>query len=431
MKDFLQTVMITTLEMICCKIFFEAFLKRKVYEKKYKNEIVLTMLIVSISIVAAIQKSQNIFRVLIIIILIIMAMGMLYAGKFIQIVFCSLGFYGILVAIDIITLITIQYLIPDKSDIILQDPIRTTVLALICKTTLSICVIILNRKFKKEGEFFLISDLEWLRFLFFPLLTITSMLFFIMDKQQDDKYVLIISFGLILGNFLVFYMIKDIVYREKRMQEILVGQERTKNQTAMYLQMNEDYKEQRTKIHEFKNHMSCMNGLLELKEYEKATEYVARINKTWINEINYILTNHAIVNSVLNQKFKYAKGKGIPIIVKINDLEHLKMEDEDIVTLLANLLDNAIEAVDKIEGRENRIKFRMIYKDERLNICVRNPIVDSICEVDGRMITTKKDKRIHGIGMRNIKNVVQKYKGEMIYNCSNNYFTITIIIDNI
>ncbi|MDD3206664.1 MAG: GHKL domain-containing protein [Lachnospiraceae bacterium] len=431
MKDFLQTVMITTLEMICCKIFFEAFLKRKVYEKKYKNEIVLTMLIVSISIVAAIQKSQNIFRVLIIIILIIMAMRMLYAGKFIQIVFCSLGFYGILVAIDIITLITIQYLIPDKSDIILQDPIRTTVLALICKTTLFICVIILNRKFKKEGEFFLISDLEWLRFLFFPLLTITSMLFFIMDKQQDDKYVLIISFGLILGNFLVFYMIKDIVYREKRMQEILVGQERTKNQTAMYLQMNEDYKEQRTKIHEFKNHMSCMNGLLELKEYEKATEYVARINKTWINEINYILTNHAIVNSVLNQKFKYAKGKGIPIIVKINDLEHLKMEDEDIVTLLANLLDNAIEAVDKIEGRENRIKFRMIYKDERLNICVRNPIVDSICEVDGRMITTKKDKRIHGIGMRNIKNVVQKYKGEMIYNCSNNYFTITIIIDNI
>lgn len=431
MKDFLQTVMITTLEMICCKIFFEAFLKRKVYEKKYKNEIVLTMLIVSISIVAAIQKSQNIFRVLIIIILIIMAMRMLYAGKFIQIVFCSLGFYGILVAIDIITLITIQYLIPDKSDIILQDPIRTTVLALICKTTLFICVIILNRKFKKEGEFFLISDLEWLRFLFFPLLTITSMLFFIMDKQQDDKYVLIISFGLILGNFLVFYMIKDIVYREKRMQEILVGQERTKNQTAMYLQMNEDYKEQRTKIHEFKNHMSCMNGLLELKEYEKATEYVARINKTWINEINYILTNHAIVNSVLNQKFKYAKGKGIPIIVKINDLEHLKMEDEDIVTLLANLLDNAIEAVDKIEGRENRIKFRMIYKDERLNICVRNPIADSICEIDGRMITTKKDKRIHGIGMRNIKNVVQKYKGEMIYNCSNNYFTITIIIDNI
>ena len=335
---------------------------------------------------------------------------MLYAGKFIQIVFCSLGFYGILVAIDIITLITIQYLIPDKSDIILQDPIRTTVLALICKTTLFICVIILNRKFKKEGEFFLISDLEWLRFLFFPLLTITSMLFFIMDKQQDDKYVLIISFGLILGNFLVFYMIKDIVYREKRMQEILVGQERTKNQTAMYLQMNEDYKEQRTKIHEFKNHMSCMNGLLELKEYEKATEYVARINKTWINEINYILTNHAIVNSVLNQKFKYAKGKGIPIIVKINDLEHLKMEDEDIVTLLANLLDNAIEAVDKIEGRENRIKFRMIYKDERLNICVRNPIVDSICEVDGRMITTKKDKRIHGIGMRNIKNVVQNIR---------------------
>ena len=431
MKDFLQTVMITTLEMICCKIFFEAFLKRKVYEKKYKNEIVLTMLIVSISIVAAIQKSQNIFRVLIIIILIIMAMRMLYAGKFIQIVFCSLGFYGILVAIDIITLITIQYLIPDKSDIILQDPIRTTVLALICKTTLFICAIILNRKFKKEGEFFLISDLEWLRFLFFPLLTITSMLFFIMDKQQDDKYVLIISFGLILGNFLVFYMIKDIVYREKRMQEILVGQERTKNQTAMYLQMNEDYKEQRTKIHEFKNHMSCMNGLLELKEYEKATEYVARINKTWINEINYILTNHAIVNSVLNQKFKYAKGKGIPIIVKINDLEYLKMEDEDIVTLLANLLDNAIEAVDKIEGRENRIKFRMIYKDERLNICVRNPIADSICEIDGRMITTKKDKRIHGIGMRNIKNVVQKYKGEMIYNCSNNYFTITIIIDNI
>lgn len=67
---------------------------------------------------------------------------------------------------------------------------------------------------------------------------------------------------------------------------------------------------------------------------------------------NAIDTNNVIVNTILNEKYNEMMDKGIIFVFRINDLSSIKIEDEDLVVILSNLLDNAIEACQKCEGKE-------------------------------------------------------------------------------
>lgn len=428
MSELIQAIVIITLEAICCKIFFEAFLECRFHDKKYINYLLISILVLITAVVSVVFADNYELKLLSTLLAINVLMGIYFKGSKMQILFCSLGFYGVLVAIDKIMLSFIQYVISDQYNTIFENPLKVTLLALMCKSVLFVCVVFLNRKFKKEGSFGLITDIEWLRFLFFPALTIMTMFIFVLNTHIQEKYILLICFGMIAGNFVVFYMIKDIICREKKVQEMLLARERSRNETNMYIQMNKSYEEQKLKIHEFKNHVNCIQGLLENEQSKKALEYVRRINNSWIDEMDYIITNHAIVNTVLNEKYKKAKKLQIPMIMSVSDLGQLSMKDEDVVTLLANLLDNAIEAAEKIQQGDKYIKFILMYENGKLTISVRNPVKTDIKTSSGRIVTTKSDKTNHGIGMLNIDRVVKKYGGKYLYSCKEGYFTSTVII---
>ena len=283
-----------------------------------------------------------------------------YRAKFMHIFFLSIAYYGILICIDRIMLVSVETLLGSGTEAILNDPVNITIIALICKTVLFLFIVLLNKAFHSNDSFNLITDREWVRFLFFPFMTIVCMSALAVEEKRGGRAVLVVSFVLVFFNFLVFYIIRDVVSREKEMRETCLSQERIKNQMAMYQYMEGVYGEQRKRTHEFKNHLICLSGLLKAGEYLKAKGYLNKISDNWVEEMDFINTNNMIVNSVINQKFKAAKKKGIPLLLSINDLGNLKMEEEDIVTLVANLLDNAIEACEKITKGNRVIKLRFL-----------------------------------------------------------------------
>ena len=91
----------------------------------------------------------------------------------------------------------------------------------------------------------------------------------------------------------------------------------------------------------------CIESLLEAHEYDKASKYVRNISNTFIGEKNVINTNHVIINAILNTKYQEAISKNIVFVFKVNDLSKIVIKDEDLVVILANLLNNAIEACEK------------------------------------------------------------------------------------
>lgn len=79
----------------------------------------------------------------------------------------------------------------------------------------------------------------------------------------------------------------------------------------MYQSMETILREQRQKSHDYKNHLGCLLGILKEKDYDGMSSYLNTIYRDWIEETDYFNTNNMIVNSVLNQKMKQARKKGM------------------------------------------------------------------------------------------------------------------------
>ena len=170
-------------------------------------------------------------------------------------------------------------------------------------------------------------------------------------------------------------------------------------QTELYRSISENLEKQRRKTHEYKNQILCIDALVENKSYTELEKYVRKISGGLNKELDVINTNHALINAIINTKYQEAVNKDILFVVRIGDLSDLGMRDEDIVIILSNLLDNAIEACETCDKRIIRLKF--VKGDGNIVISVKNTFQGTILCRNGEIATTKKDALEHGIGIRN------------------------------
>lgn len=428
MSRYIQAAIITLVEALSCKIFFDLFVESRKFQKRWKQYFLFGILYIEFIGIALVIPQNFILKAILVVTIISIYVLLQYKTRIIQVLFLVIAYYGILICIDKIMLLMVQNIPADMWKNIVDSSVGITILGLICKMVFLLFVLLLNRLFRPHGNFGMMKDREWIRFLLLPVSTIICMITFAKEGGASETSMLMASFVLVLLNFWVFYIIRDVVFKEEELQEIHLLQERTKNQMNMYHYMEGVYGEQRKKTHDFKNSIECIQGLLKAKRYKEAEEYLEQMTQNWIEEIDYVSTNHPIVDSILNQKYKQAKRKGIPLLLSINNLSDLKMQDEDIVILLGNLIDNAIEACEKGDINSRWIKVRFLVQEENVIISVRNPVVEPVRKEGGIIITSKNNKMEHGIGLRNIQSVIDKYGGEGIYSYNQGFFTYTIEI---
>ncbi len=102
-------------------------------------------------------------------------------------------------------------------------------------------------------------------------------------------------------------------------------------------------------------------------------------------EMAAVNTNHSIVDAVLNQKFHAAREQGVSMIFKVGDMQGLKLDGEETVILLSNLLDNAIHECVKVvrAGRNAVIHIKLVQEGGKLIFSVKNPVVEKVQVTDG------------------------------------------------
>ena len=120
-------------------------------------------------------------------------------------------------------------------------------------------------------------------------------------------------------------------------------------------------------------------------------------------------------------------AKNIVFIFKINDLSGINICDEDVVVMLSNLLNNAIEACEKCSDRKV-IKLKFINEKDKTVISVKNTYNGEIVIRDGEIQTSKEKIDEHGIGIKNIIDVITKYHGSYVIQNDDNEFYFSIII---
>jgi len=428
----IQGIFIIFLEVLYCTLFLEIFLEKRKKKYKYIKQFVLILLTFVIVIISIEFYGNIALKELIVIVFISSTMLLIYKSKIIKMLFLIFIYFGILQGIDYSAIIMTKYLLSPESLASLENPFYGTIFVLLCRTILFGVIMLIQKNWNKNNSLNLISDSQWLRFIYFPIMSIFALCAMLInfDKEMSEiasNTLLVIAFGLVVMNLMVFYLLRDIIAREKLIQSDKLFKERMKSQTNMYRFMSDNFELQRKRIHEYNNQIGCIEGMLLNKDVEHALDYVAKITGGLKKQGNAIDTNNVIINAIINSKYKEALEKDIVMVIKVNDLSECAIVDEDIVTILSNLLNNAIEACEKtVEKRTIWLKF--VIEETMTIISVKNTVDEDVEIIDDVLITTKKNKVEHGLGVKNIKESVEKYKGSYSLQSKDRYFFFGIII---
>ena len=224
----------------------------------------------------------------------------------------------------------------------------------------------------------------------------------------------------------LYYMV-SLLEKESQMQKLRLLHEQTQNQMHLYRSMKKRYEQQRRFSHDYKNQLNCIQGMLENGQTKEAAEYISKLTGNFRYNEMCVNTEHAVVNVMLNQKYQEACDKGIVMTMLSGDLSGLTISEEDIVTLLGNLLDNAIEACEKLA--ENKvIQFKMVIEEGQLILSIRNPVKVAPQIKDNHIVTSKRDKSRHGIGLLNVDSVIRKNNGTSVLKCEDGWFSFAAMI---
>lgn len=135
-----------------------------------------------------------------------------------------------------------------------------------------------------------------------------------------------------------------------------------------------------------------------------------------------------MLDMILNEKLKEAKDKKIDMQISTEVFTTLPFTDREIISLFGNLLDNAIEACERITDKNTWIHIKMKKKNQLLYFEIKNTTEHTVQPVPGKFISTKINGTLHGYGMKNIMDVVEKYHGIFQSQMVEDYFVVMISV---
>ena len=180
------------------------------------------------------------------------------------------------------------------------------------------------------------------------------------------------------------------------------------------------------KYHDLKHQITL---LMAEANSEKSARNLERMQKEIRLYETQNKTGNRVLDALLAVKSLYCQNNGIELKF-IADGSLLSFMDEmDISALFGNMLDNAIESVEKLPDADKRL-IRMYVSEEKkfLRIRMENYCEENIRFRDGMPLTTKKDKHLHGYGMKSMKKTVERYGGSVKASLSDNWFRLMILI---
>lgn len=247
------------------------------------------------------------------------------------------------------------------------------------------------------------------------------------EMYHLDLFVALIGLSTVFMNVAIIRLFIQSVKRQKHILESEAILNRVKNETALYRSISDNLDRQRKRAHEFDNQLAAIKGMIEQGNIKELEEYVNLLEEKKPIEQVTIDTKHVIVNAILNTKCEEMQSKDILFVSKINDLSELTIRDDDLVVLLSNLLNNAIEACE--QAKEKVVKMKFVIEDNQIILSVKNSIAELPTQVDGKIVTSKTDHpEEHGIGLKNVEEVVEKYNGGYVIDFDNELFSISMMI---
>ena len=435
MLEYITDVTVLIIEIVCYFTFFDIFAVKR---NRNKIEVILSIIILMLSSRLCVHflKKYTIIKMLLMVLIIILAMWFLYEISLVKTLILVFFVQSIVTITDYIVIMILAKIYGDITTLGGASSLIGRFIIILSRLILFAILIVISRISSKKRNNVTadMSNKEWIQFLIFPIFTICSVMLMVnsvMKSYHSDivPVYYIIAIGLIVLNLVVFHLISEILEHSRKMKEAQILRQQSIGQVGLYNSMRENYNIQRQRTHEYKNQIVCMDMLMKKKDYSKLEDYIGNISDGLDAQLDMVDTNNDVVNAILNAKYYEAIKNDVLFVLKINDLSDIKVSDEDIVTILSNLLDNAIEAAKQCDVGKRTVKIKLLSEDDVLTIAVSNTYkTEPMLTEDGYIRTTKNNKEEHGWGIRNIVATLEKYDAEYIIDYKNGEFVFSIMM---
>ena len=228
-------------------------------------------------------------------------------------------------------------------------------------------------------------------------------------------YVFVFGIGVALYYAVWLKSIEDVEERLMIQQMVLERQWKK--------DIEEETKKLRILRHDMNNHIAVLKLLSDTGQEEELKEYIEEMYHKIERANDVVVTESTTLASLVSTKKMKAKELGIKFDSKLI-LKELKLSDMDISTLFGNLLDNAMEAAQKADKKW--IDLMVEEKNDYFMVVCENSYKDAPKKKGGEFVTSKEDEDSHGMGIKSMKQIVEKYKGEIKISFENNVFTVKI-----
>lgn len=134
------------------------------------------------------------------------------------------------------------------------------------------------------------------------------------------------------------------------------------------------------------------------------------------------------VDYLINSKIALAASLNIQVGTNIEFPRRTNIQSVDLVAILGNLLDNALEAIKNEEDRFRFVNLTIRRINDMMVIKVENGCSAKPTEMNGSLQTSKEDKTLHGWGLQSVRAAAERYDGTIETEYSNQIFRAVVTL---
>lgn len=283
-----------------------------------------------------------------------------------------------------------------------------------------------NIKLTKNGR-----NIGWIFWLASIMIPVSTLILEVIIANQTNltKVEAVGSVSLLFAvNIIAFYLYDSLAENYIKKSKLALLQKEKELYSRQCEIMQSSTEDLQAFRHDMSNQLIILNHLLEEGKDEEARRQLDQLSHFIKGKVIYSTSGNTIIDGLVNYKLQSVASENIKVETEIVVPEQLNIDIADLVTLLGNLLDNALEALKKVDREQRILTIKIMFSQERLIGRITNTYCGEIYLKDDKILTSKKEKQKHGYGLSNVEKIIKKYNGYMEIDYANWEFRVDFII---
>ena len=280
--------------------------------------------------------------------------------------------------------------------------------------------------FKARNKMELKHGIIALIFSFTTILGLGATMHMSFNAPSTQLQAMVIAIAFTLCNVILYLLIYQVQKHQQKEYELRLLNERVASTEARHKEITVIWEQARKLQHDMRLHLGIINEYLEKNEVERSKEYINELLPKIQGQRAFTFAENPILEYLINSRLSSLTDTEIVISGSIGDLSDIK--DSDLLCLVGNILDNAVEAIARVKRDKKRIELLFLRQNSNRIIICKNTIEKSVLDENSELKTTKAPSSEHGYGTKIIAKIVSDYGGMVDYFEEFNMFGVQVIL---